>query len=193
MEREHRPCMIGRNRIAVGRKFNLAIAIEPHGPRDRIIEYHRWQGAEEWLLRLPGGPDADRCSRDTAGIIPYTRGQELGVEFGKGGDLWERHKILTPDPADPLFNPPFLMRCMGGTEVGGEEVVTAKAGEDILFMACRTAQDSPHSGGEIVITEPMRDPTEKLKGGLMACQKTLWRCVGKAITKVRREWHKVIT
>jgi hypothetical protein len=179
IEGEGRALLIDRHRIAVGLEFHLAVAVEPHQARDGIVECAFWQGPQQGLLLLPGGADVHRLALHDADIVPFAAGEQMGIQIGKGGHLWQWHEILAAGEADAVLDAALLLWLIGGAEVGRKQVVAAKNDECRLLLARVAAQDRLHRRGEIVIADALGHATKEAEGRFVTREETLLALGGK--------------
>jgi|GEM_PF-5469699 len=162
------PGLIHRHGRAVGLKLHLTGAVEAHGSGDGIVQRARGQRAQHRLFLLPGRANAVGCPLDDADIIPFTPGQEMGIEVGKGGHLGDGDQLVAAHKADAMLDAAVLLGGVWRAEVGGKAVMAAEDGEGGLLLAGGTAQEGLYGGGAVVVADAVGNAAKEAEGGLMA-------------------------
>src|SRR5215470_846119 len=153
--------------VAIGLIRHLAVAIEMNLTGYAAVKRPLGQRTQKRLLALPCQSNADRLPIDHSHIIAQALLQHVLVQLLKGSHTRHGHeKISATKPHRPLYTS-LLMPLVRGTEMGVEEVVTAKGDECALLFSDASLHQRLDGSGKIVITQTMRNASKELEGADM--------------------------
>ena len=156
--------LLDGHRVAIGFIGHLAVAIEVDLAGDTAVKRPLGQRKQERLLALPGLPNAHRLSINHAHIIAQALLQHLLIQFFERDYTRHGHEKISATKPNRSLNASLLMPLRRGTEMGVEEVVTAKGDERTLFFPNASLHQRLDSGRQIVIAQAMRNASKELEG-----------------------------
>src|SRR5205085_1315432 len=180
--------------VTIGFIGHLAVAIEVDLAGDTAVKRPLGQRKQERLLALPGLPNAHRLSINHAHIIAQTLLQHLLIQLLKGGRARHGHEKISATKPNRSLNTSLFMPLCRGTEMGVEEVVTAKGDERTLFFPNASRNPRLDSGRQIVIAQAMRNASKELEGAHMPVEERFlllsWKRHDKRPARVAQMHHE---
>src|SRR5258708_2221203 len=104
-QRQFLPRLFRGDRVAIGFVGHLAVAIEVGLARDAACKRPRWQWTQVRLFFLPGLSNTDRLAMDHPHIVASAGGQQVAIEFLKGGHARHGHEKISPTKPHRLCRP----------------------------------------------------------------------------------------
>ena len=100
---------------------------------------------------------------------------EQSVEFVHGVHAWDRNERAAPEPADLTLDTTLLVGAVhtGETEERVEPVMRTQTDETVVLHPITALQHLDDRRGQIVVTDPARDPTERFERTNMTIEEHL--------------------